>query len=123
MPVNPGPYTTEYQFITPQTNDQHARIRFNGNFRGEPVSWIADIMTLQYYFDHFSRANPIPAGARQFIDIRSGEQTGQYLLTVGLASKQIDHPTLLKTIIMIRNYKLLNVGCHEYGETVPVTDG
>ena len=37
-------------------------------------------------------------------------------ITIGLNVAAIDPPVLLKTTIMIRKYKRLRVGRHEFGE-------
>lgn len=38
-----------------------------------------------------------------------------YQLEVGLNVKQIDKAVIERTIIMIRQYRRLQSGCHEYG--------
>jgi hypothetical protein len=42
---------------------------------------------------------------------------GKLALTVGLNLTAIDEPTIKKTLIMIRNFKRLKLGRHEWGET------
>jgi hypothetical protein len=40
-------------------------------------------------------------------------------ITIGLNVTAIDPPVLLKTTIMIRKYKRLHAGRHEFGEQTP----
>lgn len=114
MPITETLSSLEYDFITPQHDDQCARIRFTGSFQGNPVIWHAQIMTLQYWCEHASPGTTANE-CRQFIDIRPGNTPGQFALDVALGTCRIDHPTILKTIIMIRNYKRLATGRHEFG--------
>lgn len=52
---------------------------------------------------------------RQFIDI--GEMTPRgRALTVGLCVPDIDEAVIRRTVIMIRQYKRLRHGRHEFGE-------
>ena len=41
---------------------------------------------------------------------------GALALTVGLNLAVIDEPAIRKTLIMVRNYKRLGFGRHEWGE-------
>lgn len=59
-----------------------------------------------------------PAGeSPQFIEVGEAGRTGR-LLTVGLKVPKLDAAALLKTTVMIRNYKRLRRGRHEFA--VPV---
>lgn len=97
---------------------QHIHIRFTGKFMNIPVIWNARIHTLVYHAQQLQQ-EPLPSAdkprtIRQFIMV--GEEQGNFReLTVGLAVNRIDEPTILKTIIMIRNYKRLRFGLHEFG--------
>lgn len=93
-----------------------AHIRFTGIFQGDEIIWDAVIVTLQRdYRDRY------PSGARhdaefslpQFIEIGT-ETDAVRQLKVGLNVSRIDEATLRKTIIMIRKYKRLRPGRHEY---------
>lgn len=92
----------EYQLIG-QPSGHQAQIRFTGSFEATDIIWDAHIEALG-----------TDANARQFIDIAA---SGYPLrrITIGLAVAAIDRPVLLKTIIMIRNYKRLRAGRHEFG--------
>ena len=76
-------------------------LRFTGPFEGHTVTWDAT----------FRRAQENQPNA---IDI--GEE-GPYgvLLTVTLALPCFDLPAIRKTVIMIRQYKRLRRGKHEFG--------
>ena len=95
--------------------DDSCRLRFIGDFEGRPVIWHAHIRSL----DHYARNHPSGSGRqrlRQYIDIQPGDDG--YELEVGLNLQKIDEAALLRTIIMIRQYKRLHAGRHEYGEWI-----
>ncbi len=94
-------------------SDDCAGIRFLGTFQGAEVIWDATVMTLTCYNARQVQENK-PAVQRQFIDIAP---TGDILrrIVIGLGLKKIDMPALMKTIIMVRKYKRLHTGRHEFG--------
>ena len=107
----------EYTHVEPP-HDDHVHIRFAGPFQGRQVIWDARIVTLEHECRDRQSARP-PAdrpGLRQFIDVGSAGE-GVRHLRIGLNVERIDEPVILKTIIMIRQYKRLHEGCHEYGRT------
>jgi hypothetical protein len=78
------------------------RLRFSGPFEGRQVTWDATLIALA------------PDSQRNFIEI--GESTAEGIaLTVGLNVASIDVPTIRKAMMMIRQYKRLQRGRHEYG--------
>lgn len=86
--------------------------RFLGVFEQKTVIWDAQLATLAYYF----RARPPGVtGLRPFIEVDAAGSHGQEL-RIGLNVAIIDDATIRKTMIMIRQYKLLRRGRHEYGE-------
>ena len=91
-----------------------ARVRFLGTLEGSEVLWNATLITLE----HYCRGLP-PAeralGVRQFIAL-APVQDGRGSITIALNVPRIDGPAILKTIIMIRQWKRLRPGRHEYGE-------
>ncbi len=90
-----------------------ARIRFLGTFKSAEVIWDATVMTLTCYNARQAQENK-PAVQRQFIDIaRTGDIRRR--IVIGLGLKNIDMPALMKTIIMVRQYKRLHTGRHEFG--------
>ena len=96
-----------------QPRNSCARIRFIGVFDRQAVIWNATVMTLEHYNQCAARRGE--AGSRQqFIDI--GERQGDLpTIDVGLELERIDTQVLHKTIIMIRKYKRLHTGRHEFG--------
>ncbi len=90
-----------------------AGIRFIGTFEGAEVIWDATVMTLARYNAQQAKEHK-PAVQRQFIDIA---RTGKPLrrVVIGLELEKIDIPALFKTMIMIRKYKRLHSGRHEFG--------
>lgn len=88
-----------------------AQLRFIGCFQGEEVVWNAELIAL---------AAQDPA-ATQFLDIDTPTPHG-IPIRIGLGVPCIDRPTVMKTIIMVRNYKLLHPGRHEFGPHGPVAN-
>ena len=98
---------------------EHVRIRFTGLFHNTQVIWNANIYTLQNRFRHGAQSstyviNELPI--KQCIDIC--ENTDSYDIDIALNLSQIDQATIKRTIIMVRKYKRLHLGRHEYGETI-----
>lgn len=101
----------DYKLIgTP--HDDHVHIRFTGPFRGRQVTWDARIVTLAHAAR--SRRASSTAELRQFIEV-GRDNGGTRQLRIGLNVDRIDEPAILKTIIMVRQYKRLQEGRHEYG--------
>lgn len=84
-------------------------IEFEGVLGNEPVVWHACIRTMQEYANHHA----MPADPMQFINI--DVLNGVHKLEVGLNISQIDQSAVERTIIMVRKYKRLRLGRHEYG--------
>lgn len=80
------------------------RVRFIGHFERQEVVWDAELQALA----------ATKAETRQFIEIGTPGARG-IPITIGLGVTYIDRPTLLKTLIMVRSYKRLRVGRHEFG--------
>lgn len=95
--------------------DDRAEIRFLGMFEGSELIWNANVMTLNYYNSHRAQAH-LPVTTRQFIEVAETGNTARRI-TIGLDLTRIDPPALLKTIIMVRKYKRLRTGRHEFGGT------
>ena len=90
-----------------------ADITFKARFEGEMLSWQATVMTLSWYA---RQESPRRATAnRQFIDMQT-PKNGTCRVSVGLCVDRIDPQVLMKTVIMLRQYKRLRPGRHEYGE-------
>ena len=93
--------------------EQRKRVRFRGPFLGTEVEWDATIVTLEQLWRESGGGQNRPL--RPFIHIGPEGEHGR-LLTVGLAVPRIDRAVVEKTRIMIRNYKRLAPGRHEWGE-------
>jgi hypothetical protein len=85
------------------------RLRFGGPFEGRNVTWEAILIAL---------AADGRSVQRNFIDIGEAGENG-IPLTVGLNVRSIDLPTVRKAMMMIRQYKRLRRGRHEYGPGAP----
>jgi len=89
-----------------------ARLRCIGPFAGELIVWEARIMTLA----HWQAGEPTTpdAAPRQFIEIFS-PVAGVRHVDIALAVPIIDIPVITKALIMLRQYKRLAEGRHEFG--------
>ncbi|MFW2372181.1 MAG: hypothetical protein ACN4GM_03605 [Gammaproteobacteria bacterium] len=111
----------DYKIIH-RDSEQSVRLAFKSEFEGREVMWNARIRTL--YACHLQLTAAATANKQdkqaqklcQFIDIRFCD--GVYLLDIGLNLAQIDKPAIKRAIIMIRKYKRLHLGRHEYGEAI-----
>lgn len=91
-----------------------ARFAFSGSFQGEPVIWDATLLTLaRYHADQPHAGQSVVRSA--FLEIGDATTHGR-ALRVALDIGLIDEAAILRTIIMIRNYKRLRSGRHEFGE-------
>lgn len=84
------------------------RLRFIGRYQEREVVWDAELIALSG-----------DGAAAQFLDIGAPGPRG-VPIRIGLGVPCIDRPTVLKTIIMVRNYKRLRPGRHEFGPAGPV---
>lgn len=85
------------------------RLRFIGRYQEREVVWDAELIALA----------ATGAETAQFLDIGAPGPRG-VPIRIGLGVPCIDRPTVLKTIIMVRNYKRLRPGRHEFGPAGPV---
>ena len=109
----------EADYIVDQVESEQAcHIRFIGNFEHSGVVWHAHIQTLQQVASKLrSQTSETTAiRLRQFIEIQ--QQQDHYSVEVGLNLDKIDKAAILRTIIMIRQYKRLHAGRHEFGEWI-----
>ena len=101
----------EFNLLAPLT--AQARFRFTGRFQDREVVWDTTLLTLAHY--HNEQAAVAQAVERSpFLEIGAETATGR-ALRVALDIERIDEPAILRTIIMIRQYKRLRLGRHEFG--------
>jgi hypothetical protein len=103
----------EDYLLVSQSDSATAHIRFPGTFENAPVIWDATVRALQCRNGE-NEAIDAPQ-RRQYIDI-APQGFPMRSIAIGLNVAAIDPPVLLKTAIMIRKYKRLRVGRHEFGE-------
>ena len=101
-------------------HDDCAVIRFDGSFEGQAVSWEAEVQTLERVYRSALAERNLPPGSplelQQFIEIPQPPRRGvPTAIHIALDVTRIDHPTLLKTVVMVRQYKRLKLGRHDYG--------
>jgi len=101
------PSVNEASF-TGQTQEQFFR------FQNQEIVWDTTLFTLTHYHaDQPQSAEPVVRTA--FLEIGDDTAYGR-AIRVALDIPCIDEPAILRTIIMIRNYKRLRPGRHEFGE-------
>ena len=102
----------EFNLLAAPTTQQ-AHFVFAGRFQDREVIWDATLLTLAHY--HHEQAPVAQAVERSpFLEIGAETSKGR-ALCVALDIEQIDEPAILRTIIMIRQYKRLREGRHEFG--------
>lgn len=112
---NPSPdYRLQHRY-----SPEHVEVQFEGLFMQKPVTWHAHIRTLGDYCLHELYKSQQPSAgnciqAQPFIDIDIHDNI--HRLTVALNIPVIDEAAILRTIIMIRQYKRLQAGRHQYGD-------
>ena len=95
----------------------HAHFSFVGPFQNEEITWDATLLTLERYHaeqSHSSQAVQRSPFLEVSLEVDAQTISGRSLRVV-LDVAQIDEPTILRSIIMIRQYKRLHVGHHEFG--------
>ncbi len=104
--------------VTNRDGDQACEIKFIGTFNDSPVVWHASIQTLKHYVDQLREANKEPGVVKlqQFLEIEPIKEF--FRIDIGLNLAKIDEAAIKRAIIMIRKYKRLHIGRHEYGEFV-----
>jgi hypothetical protein len=113
-----------YQALT-RLGGEQAHIRFQGKFQNQTVIWDTQILTLAAVYRQLLKNREINATQSvtlsQFMEIKPAEP-GEYSLRIGLDVPCIDEPTVFKTIIMINNYKQLQLGRLDYqpSRTFPI---
>lgn len=95
--------------------DDCAELRFNGPLEGREVVWCCTFVTLAAERERIRREGGRVDGLRNFIEIGEPGPSG-VPLRVGLAVARIDRASIDKMMLMIRLYKNLRPGRHEYGE-------
>ena len=94
-----------------QNNTQYAHMKFDGPFQGKTVTWDTHFYTLEGYSTEKNIKN---IDAKQFLNIKA-INTDTMELTVALNIPEINNPNIQKMMIMIKQYKNLSIGRHEYG--------
>ena len=110
--------TDDYQILA-ALDDQSAEITFSGNFEGRDVLWCCDFVTLKKEYKRLCSSSQagIHPPVRCFIEINAADTDA--LIRVGLNVPLINESAIKKMILMVRNYKHLRQGRHEFGDIYP----
>ena len=104
----------DYLFVD-RVSDKHASVKFLGKFKQQTVVWDAIIRTLtDYYETELKYLSDHSVELKQFIDIEKKDTGYKIMLVLNL--DKIDRAAIQKSIMMVRQYKRLDIGRHEYGE-------
>lgn len=102
----------DYTLLEPLT-PVRARFQFHGRFRDREVCWDTTFLTLAHYHA-LQPPGRDPVTRRPFFEIAAAD-AGPHSLTVVLDIPRIDEAALLRVMIMIRQYRRLQTGRHEFG--------
>ncbi|UCE77458.1 MAG: hypothetical protein JSU62_04515 [Gammaproteobacteria bacterium] len=98
-----------------EPQDNRVRVRFSGRFESAEVVWDCEFVTLQHEQQcHGGAPRGEVDSLRSFIEIGAPGAQG-VPVRVGLDIARIDRPAILKMMVMMRNYKRLRRGRHEFG--------
>ena len=102
------------EYIIENAGDANeVKFSFAGQFKQQTVTWHAHLLTCK----HKKLQNQIiNEPIRQFIDIKPISKENHYQITVCLNISHITKAEIMKSIIMIRQYKNLALGKHEFGQ-------
>ena len=93
----------DYELLSLEQN--HAHFRFQGVFMGEPVTWNVNLHALAVSAD---------VSCQQTMKIEFGARKKTVNAELYLAITKVTEAEILKSIIMIRNYKKLKPGVHQW---------
>ncbi len=91
-------------------------LHFIGRFAQQEVVWNARLMTL----DYCGQQQEMPNDPMQFIDIQ--QKQGCLFIDIALNLPIIDQAAIQRTIIMVRKYKRLRPGRHEFAAASRIRD-
>jgi len=96
-----------------------ARVRFTGPCQGRTVTWDLHLRTLADYREERAAAGAAVRGSlRAFLEVHPGTGVRPWRALVALDLPHIDLPAVRKTVIMLRNWRRLGPGRHEWGPPV-----
>lgn len=99
----------DFELVT--CSARQATLRFTGPYKNQLIIWF---MTLEALADGRGGLSLPNSAVRNYIEVGEDSATGRHI-HVGLVLPLIDLPAIRKTITMVRNYKRLRPGRHEFG--------
>ncbi|MCW9024553.1 MAG: hypothetical protein OQK73_07705 [Gammaproteobacteria bacterium] len=99
---------------------QKVSLKFSGFFEGNDVVWNLTLFTLHEYYLNTTQTNE-SNDIRQFIFIELLKSSHEVVMNIALDVPIIDKPTIIKTIMMVRNYKALHHGWHKWGPVITIS--
>lgn len=95
-------------------SEQYCHLSFKGMFQDNEVTWDTHFFTLDGYGRYGLEQDIKNTELKQFIDIQP-LKGNTFKLIIALNINTISHPNIQKMMIMIKQYKNLSIGRHEYG--------
>jgi hypothetical protein len=90
--------------------DDRAVFQFTGSLLGRDVTWQCELVTLARH-----ARDTRQSACRQYLDIRPTSRSDEFVIRIGLMLPVIDAAAVARSIIMVRKYRRLAPGRHEYG--------
>lgn len=91
----------------------HVKVAYVGEFQQQPVIWQVQIWSIPAFRKEYGPRRAM----RQFIQIEQGDDCHLEAQVI-LNRENIREADILATMIMLRKYKRLALGRHEYGEFI-----
>lgn len=113
--------TADYTILSPVPKSE-VHVRLAGMGRNHSSEWDLHIYTLAAFYLQCERSRDLqlaPDNARQIIHVVD-DAAGRRSVSVALAVSVIDATVVRNTVIMVRNYKRLAPGLHQWGPVMPL---
>jgi len=99
--------------VIERKNAAQVSVEYVGEFQQKTVIWQVDIGSIPVMLQE----RQVQDGRRQYIDIQQLDEC-HFQANVALNRNSIRDADILATMIMIRKYKRLSLGRHEYGDLI-----
>jgi len=91
----------------------HIRIQFSGAYQQPNVVWDANIMSFKYYQLRHPNFHGEYGEHTALMKVKNVDVTLR-LITIALPVTDITHAELIKTVVMVRNYRAMKVGLRQW---------
>jgi len=91
----------------------HVRVQFSGAYQQPQVNWQADIMTLEHYCRQHPGFLPEYRERTALMEVNTLDSHQRHVI-VALPMMEITHAEVIKSTIMVRNYRSMTVGLRQW---------